>query len=261
MANELTTTAPGGAVAHYTGGADWGAEARATGGSNAKFLKFNGNTGDFTYGTEQTELPHGEQLAADMASYARGFICWVDGEVVDEEMVRVVDGPAPRKGSLTDHGPYETHADGTKDGWAEQHKVTFVHVESGEAYEFKTTSSSGVRSMGALLAAYAKEYKTHPTEAPVFELGHVTFEVKAVKRAGKKHAPVFKLVGWMPLAEVQAMLEGSADDDDAGDADDESNYEPAAAAPPAPPAPPPPPAEKAAPAAAEGTASKRGKRF
>lgn len=262
--NALTTTKAAVPAASFAGPDPFAAAARELGVQNGSFLKFSGNTGEFTYGAGDAavELEHGTRLAADMAVYSRGWICWKDGEVVDEHMTPILDGDPIAEADLEDHGPYEKYPDGTEDGWSAQHQIELRSTEDGTQFTYKTTSSSGKRALGKLLADFAKVYKSHPGEIPVVEISSVTFEIKKNKKAGKKHAPVFKLVDWISQAGFDALAEAAEaakknENDDEG-ADDEANYADAASE--TKTEPQHEPETKAAAAPAE-TGGRRAKRF
>jgi len=210
-------------------------------GGGVQFLKFNGNDGEFTYGANREVLDIGTQLAVNMESYEVGFICWKEGEVVDEKMVPIVSGQSVSKADLPDHGPYKTYEDGTKDGWSEQRSVNFKGIEDGTDYQFKTTSKSGLIALGNLLRDFAKGVKLNDGKVPVIELAINTFTPKNNPRAGKKHAPTFKIVAWVDQNELAETISSNS----AAAAEEE-----VAAPPPPPPAPAP---------AAEG--GRRGRRF
>lgn len=202
------------ALAAYNGGSnpfvDAGDDLGA--GDMGAYMKFNGNSGDFTVGKEQDELEEGKRLIADMQSAARGSICWVEGEVADEVMVRVVDGKPPGEDELENHGPYEGD-----DGWNDQVKINFKDEETGETYIFKSSSKSALRAFGVLMKDYGRQFKNHPDEYPIVELGSVGYMPKD-KKIGKKYAPTFKIVDWISVEESDAL------ESNAGSEDDEANY-------------------------------------
>jgi len=241
MGKEVAVSQQGGAVAAAD---QWAALANqySAGGesSGVQFLKFDGNNGEYTYGSAREELPLGSQLAVNMASYSVGFICWKDGQVVDEVMVPIVSGKGVNRSDLTDHGPYKTYADGTKDGWSEQRSVDFKGVEDGTDYQFKTTSKSGLIALGNLLRDFAKAVKLHDGEVPIVEASRNEFTPKNVRGGDntKKYAPAFKITAWAPESEIEAAIA-----ENAANANEEE--------PEAPPPPPPPPAGGA----------RRGRRF
>jgi hypothetical protein len=229
--NALTPADQKGTALASFGTADpFAAAARDAGIVEGNFLKFDGNSGDYTYGSadNSAELEHGTKLAVDMTAYQRGWICWKEGEVVDQNMVNILDGDPPQERDLEDHGPYETYDDGTHDGWSSQHEIELRAVEDGTLFHYKTTSKSGLRALGKLLADFAKAYKSKPGEYPVIEIGDVTFEPKTKKKVGKKHAPTFKIVEWISTEKFLALAEAEAAAAPEEGADDPGNYTDAA---------------------------------
>jgi hypothetical protein len=214
------TSKNGNALAAYSGNSNpWASAGDDLGAQGGIFMKFNGNTGDFTAGQDQDDVPHGTQLAALMDGFARGYICWKNSEVVDEIMVPVLEGKPPHEGDLEDHGPYEKYDDGTEDGWSEQAKLVFRSVATGEDLTFKTTSKSGLRALGALSKDYGRLFRSHPDEYPIIEVGATEFTPKNNKKIGKKYAPSFRIVGWKSREEVDALADGAGSGED-----DASNY-------------------------------------
>lgn len=240
--NALTTTSNN-AVANVSDADPWAQALAADGGSTGKFLKFDGNTGDFLYGPEndQKELAHGTRMVIDMTAYQQGYICWNDEEVVDEVMEAVLINPTgPDKNALHDHGPYK----GKRDGWKAQRAFNMLGGEEDDLFNFKTSSGGGRRGCKNFLESFVKEYRKHPGKFPVVTLGSVTFETKDEdgKKAGKKHAPTFTIVGWFAQSDYEEMATAAAkpdeDEPEEGDSNDEANYEqtpePVVETPPAP---------------------------
>jgi len=208
--NALVKAAQGGALANKD---KWAAIAGQYGSANhggVQFLKFNGNDGGFTFGKDNNELPLGTRLAVNMLDYKVGFICWKEGEVVDEVMAAIISEDAPAKASLTDHGPYKTYSDGTTDGWSEQRSVTMRGLDDGETYEFKTTSKGALIAMGNLLRDYAKGAAMNDGMIAIVELAESSFVLKKVKGQPTKYAPIFKIVEWAEEADLLAKLDGAA---------------------------------------------------
>lgn len=178
------------------------------------YVKFNGNTGELTYGSEGVSIPEGALLIPNPAEFRSGWICWKDEQVIEEIMVRIIDGDPPSEHELTDHGPYTVHEDGTKDGWSAQCAIPLLYRdEEGTILEltFKTTSKSAMRSLGNLLKAYGRVYKSHEGELPVTEFGTESWMPK-VKKHGRKFSPVFKIVDWVDSDALAAEAEGSPED-------------------------------------------------
>ena len=194
-----------------------------------KFLKFSGNTGEFTYGEDDDELDPGSILLCNMLTAQHGWICWVEGEVVEEKNFVIAEGqPFPAEEDLKDHGPYKEYKDGTKDGWQEQYILHFYSEELEEGFTLKISNNSGRRSVRKLLKAYGQKAPMQIGNdglnmIPVIELETSAFNIKDEdgkinKKAGKKHAPVFKIVDWAEFSEVgdlfQAAEESGENEDD-----------------------------------------------
>lgn len=188
--------------------------------SGALYLKFDGNTGIYSFGKDQEELPKGTQVAVNPGEFKRGWICWKDSNVEEEVMTRIMDGAPPGKGDLTDHGPYED----SKDGWRPQSSTQFRDVESGDEYLFKTSSKGGNISVANLIRDYGKAFQQHPGDLAIVELQSVSFDAKdpkTGKKLGRKFAPVFKIVGWQDETMLIAKFEAAAADGDDEEAEAE----------------------------------------
>jgi hypothetical protein len=44
--------------------------------ADGAYLKFNGNKGDLTFGSDDEDLPAGSRIIIDMTSLAFGWTCW-----------------------------------------------------------------------------------------------------------------------------------------------------------------------------------------
>ena len=239
MTTDMTTTSNN-QVGFPTNSDPFAKAARDLGVNEGSFLRFDGNTGDFTYGPKDDtkDLAHGTLLAVNMTTFKRGWICWKEGEAVEEVMVPILEGEPPAETTLTDHGPYETYDDGTSDGWQSQNGIELRSVDTGEMFTYKGTSKSAGRAFGNLLDAFAKVYRQKPNQVPVIEISANAFEPKVKgkdgkpgKKIGKKYAPVLKIVSWMPMSEFLALIDVAAaaaekatDSTDTTGADDAANY-------------------------------------
>ncbi|AFU86598.1 nucleotidyltransferase [Caulobacter phage CcrRogue] len=216
MGNEVTTRSNGG---YLTSNDDFYAmiatEANNLkgGGDGKAFMKFDGNDGSFSYGAEDEPLKNKTRMAANLRSYKRGWVIWVDGKVVYEEMVALADGPQPTKGSLPDHGPY-----GEEDGPVEQYTIDFRLID--EPYVemvFQANNVSKRRALAAFLKDFGNSFRNHPGELPIIELDSNEFEGKTKGgRKVTKYAPKFKIVDWMSEKDLASLVEGSQEDYDAG---------------------------------------------
>jgi hypothetical protein len=268
------------------------AESYRGGGGGALFLKFNGNDGYYSYGADDTDLPLQSQVAMNPRTLKRGWICWLGGQVKEEIMMSLEEGLPPAKHLLPDYGPY-----GKDDGWSEQKTIEFKTIDGeGLTLLFQANNKSKMNALEALMKDFARQYKANPGMIPVVELDENEFETQPKNEDGskgrkvRKHAPKFKLVGWMSEEELLSLTEGAEGDYADGEGpveedgaepelvDDQPEPEPAPeparggrrAAPEAAPATRAPasrpvqaaaPAARPAPAAAPAAGAPRGRRF
>jgi hypothetical protein len=189
------------------------------GGGGVLFLKFNGNDGYYSYGADDVDLPVDSQVAMNPRSLKRGWICWKGGQVQEEIMMSLEEGLPPAKHLLPDYGPY-----GKDDGWSEQKTIEFKTIDGeGLTFLFQANNKSKMNALEAVMKDFARQYKSNPGCVPVVELGENEFETQPKNEDGskgrkvRKHAPKFKLVGWMTEEELQSLSEGAAEDYAEGD--------------------------------------------
>jgi hypothetical protein len=208
----------------------WAEASKGAGGFVGQFTKFNGKTGEYTFGTDDEEIAPGTQIFILFDLIEHGYKCWVDEKVADEEMTRIVDGPIADKRDLKDHGPYEKHDDGTEDGWQEVHSVPFVIDDNDDenAYLLQLSSMGGIKALKGLYRDYGKKFQSMLDDdgnylIPLVELDTGSYKSKK-KRVGTVHFPIFKIVDWIARGEIEDRLAliGGADDD----ADDEQDDAP-----------------------------------
>jgi hypothetical protein len=157
------------ALAAYGGVNPWAEAARGV--ADGAYLKFNGNLGDITFGSDDTELPVGSRIVVDMSSFALGWTCWAESQVVEEILVPVVDGKPPLEHELTDHGPY----DDDDDGWRESASISAVISSYGTDEQdeaigtkllFKTSTGGAVRSLEEALGRLRPRVHAAPRRVP-----------------------------------------------------------------------------------------------
>lgn len=190
-------------------------------GASALYAKFNGNSGEFTYGANATEVEKGERMAADVYNMRRGFICWVESEVAEEIMIPIMNGMPPAEHTLTDHGPYKKYDDGTEDGWSAQTSINFRLLgddHDGVEITYKTSTKSALRPLGDLVKQFSREYKSHPGCVPIVEFGKGDYMPRE-KKHGKKYFPTFKIVDWIDEQELLATY-GEGNKVEEGDGND-----------------------------------------
>lgn len=173
------------------------------------YLKFNGNTGEFTYGADDAALEYGSQLVADLFNVQFGWICWKDSEPVEELLVKILEGKPPLEHNLPDHSPY----DSDDDGWREATALPMVLLcngqtddsEAGTRMFFKGSSASSVRGVRKLSGAFGKLFREKPGHFPVIEISGEQFAARE-KKFGKKYAPILKIVGWISEDELAGIV-------------------------------------------------------
>lgn len=184
------------------------------------FAKFNGNNGDFTYGTNPAkELEPGTEILVDMSQAVRhGWICWKESQVVDETMVPITEGSPPSEHDLPDHGPYAKEGD----GWKQQVSLRFRLPDTGEELELKMTSRAGIRGVGGLCKEYGAQFRDHgPEDLILVALDSKSYTPKD-KSYGRKYAPVFEIVEFIDPDKAGEMLGLAAPDDEDEDAEDQA---------------------------------------
>ncbi|UTC29906.1 hypothetical protein BAJUN_03000 [Bajunvirus bajun] len=187
------------------------------GGDGKAFMKFDGNDGSASYGAEDnpldTDARSGTEFAMNPRSYARGWVIWVNSEVVHEEMVKLEDGPQPSKSALPDKGPY-----GKEDGPVEQYTIDFRLMEEPHVeMVFQANNVSKRRALAALLKDFGNGFRSNPGKVPVVRLTAREFEGKTEGgRKVTKYAPEFKIVRWESEEKLAALVGDSKEayDDD-----------------------------------------------
>ena len=178
------------------------------------YMRFNGNTGVFTVGADRDLVNYGTRFAVNPNSIKSGWICWNNGEVVDEKMFVVAEGhDIPTHASqLPDHSPYGRQSD----GWSRQLSCEMRNVETGQEIEFKV-KGAGCREMAKIIQAYGRRMVEvgDASGVPVIELGAYSYMPKD-KSFGQKFVPTLEIVEWADEAELMAGL----------DDNDPENYEP-----------------------------------
>lgn len=201
-----------GAVAAYSGSDNpWAEMGREV--ESGAFLSFNGNSGELTFGADDHSVPDGSTVVADMMNMEAGWMCWSDGEPVDQVWVPVTEGKPPLEHALKDHGPY----DDDDDGWREAIRVPMIlesvdgnpnHEFVGTKLKFESSTRGVVRSVKKLSGSFGKLFREHTGELPVVEITTESYTPRE-KKYGKKYAINFKIIDWLNedgLAEILGEL-------------------------------------------------------
>lgn len=232
MTNALATTR-GTAVAAQTDN-PW-AKAAAGGGTGfvGQYVKFNGKTGEYTYGTDDEEIAPGTQIIVDFDLITHGYQCWVDDAVVDRQSVPVASGQKIMENELDDHGPYEKHDDGSSDGWQPVHAMPFIidYADDDNAYLLQLSSMGGIKALQKLYGAYGKTFQSKIDDdgnymLPFIELDEGSYKSKK-KKVGMIHFPIFTIVDWIPRDEVAELIAKLNPDAEPAEEEEEVEEKPA----------------------------------
>lgn len=181
------------------------------------FCKFDGNLGRWKYGKENVIIEPGTKIIMNMSSLERGFICWKDGVMLEEIMSPYPPQMSKKGHPLTptyteadcqDHGPYNKK----NDGWSPQSKIVMAFLEDGRNLEYKTSAAGAQRSLYEVVGEFGanlhiKVDKDGVTMMPIVELGSTDFEVTIEGSKFTKFAPVFTIVDWISIDDMNALTE------------------------------------------------------
>lgn len=200
---------------------------------NALYMKFSGQTGNFTFGQDNDELEHGSKLAMDIDNTRWSWTFWWDEKVLETQESRIWDDPTGHKNEPDDlPESYDgdmnlaeiraEQADRSKnfsDGWTCAAIVGLREV-GGEQREFTLRLNRGValNAYLGLLALYGRKFKLYPGQTPIVEFDVNKYKAKA-KGAGWRFAPTFKIGDWMTEEDLVAAGGGDAADYDKADAE------------------------------------------
>jgi hypothetical protein len=184
--------------------AAYGAKNRPTGGAN--FLSFK--NGEWLFGQNDSMLPLGTKLAANMTGLRVGWRKWMNAQVADDRTNLLIEQlplePRAALGDL-DQQMWELDRDGkARDPWVMTNMIELVDIKTGAAYLYTTSSKGGQNCIGALCEAYSKLGRQRPVGyAPVVELGNDSYTHPAY---GKTYVPTLTIIGWLdengkPVAE------------------------------------------------------------
>jgi len=173
-------------------------EEEYSGAAFAQYLKFT-KLGEFIFGMEEEHVGPDEEFAVNMATLAKGYICWKDGRPAGEEMKPVTEGVV-LKGSLPDYG----------EPWKEQVSIEFESLEDGIRMLFKTSTSGGRKAIASLAKAFADRMKTGAIDVvPVVKMTPSSYKHKEF---GKVFVPTFPVAAWLTPAGVDEAS-GALDDE------------------------------------------------
>jgi hypothetical protein len=177
--------------------------------SPVRLMKFK--KGKFFVGKE--EIPLGRQFTAFCRDWQRGWVKFIDRELVERRIGRVADGfRVPDRDELgdLDRSKWSLGFDGCSvDPWVRQDYLPLEDVETGELFLFVTSSVGGKMGIHKLCNEFARNI-TRGT--PTIELAGETFPSD---NYGPTARPEFVIVKWEHDAgTVDVTLPASAEMND-----------------------------------------------
>ena len=163
------------------------------GGMRGRLLKFN--KGEFLTSDDTVSL--GTEFAAHINEVARGWTKFVAGKLIDQRLVKVVDGLLPSRESLGDLDETVWESDAVsgkpKDPWVLNWYLPLSAVDSGDGFVFTTGSHGGIGAIGRLCNAYGRRISSGTPALPIIKLGTSSYKHKTF---GKVVTPEFTIAGW-----------------------------------------------------------------
>ena len=166
-------------------------------------------SGTFAFGPEDIEPEEDGEWAVNPYSIMHGWVCWIDGNMVEEVMVPFTQNP-PTQGELKD---YETTS--SEDGWKQQLALTLQCVsgeDAGTTVVYKGTSVGLKKAVKALIDDLVTQLqKDQVNIVPV-----VTLYVDSYKhqKYGKIFTPVLELQRFIPMDDPDAGKKETAQVED-----------------------------------------------
>ena len=168
-----------------------------TAASEAQFLKLD-KSGAWCYGADGTEVEDGSKWAVNPKSFATGYACWGDGELLGEEMALCTEDPV-RKADLP-------HFEGRK--WQEQIAFDAMCIsgeDTGTLVRYSATSVGGTKAFKHLLDAVVR--RAGEGHAEVVPIVHLEVDSYRHKKYGKIFTPELKIVDWAALDATVTTVE------------------------------------------------------
>lgn len=211
--NELVKFGPGGVPMNtddLVGGLSNVGQTLQGSSGDTPFLKIK--NGYWSYGQENIEPEPDSPWAVNPYSLCHGFVCWGDGDLLDERMVPFNQTP-PVRSDLPDYG----HE------WAQQVSMLLQCLDGedkGLQVSYKNSSVGGRNAVKSLIDDIIAQAQHDPDHiVPVIELDVRSYQHS---KYGETFNPVFRIVRWISIHDAE---------DAAPSEDAEPPSEPAKAAP------------------------------
>lgn len=173
------------------------------------YIRFDGNTGDCSFGRDQREIPKGQRFAVPLDFCTHGVAEWRSQKKVQELAVKYIEGAAPSvpKGEpLQGTLPKPHH----RDGWGPFITIRMtgvggdldrVELEMDCSNESKINAAMDL--LGQMTAMCDTPYGEEGYFNAIIELEKGSFWSKANSK--DVYFPVFKIVGWTNGFEIKEL--------------------------------------------------------
>jgi hypothetical protein len=208
--------------------------------TSSLFVKYNGQTGKFSYGQNDEELEHGSEYATDIMNSQWEWSFWDEGSVIETLKARIWDDPqgyntepdtlpASYKGdfSLEEIRNLQATDRDFRGGWGVQAVVKMRAMEGDGEYTLKLNKGVAMNSFLGLLDQFGKMFQLREGLTPIVTLDVNKFKSKKAG-VGWRYAPDLKITDWVSEEDISAAGGNNPDDYDTGGADvnEESDPEP-----------------------------------
>lgn len=164
------------------------------------YVKFNGNTGEISYGRDNNPLPAGQRFVLALEQVEHGVVEWQSQQVLQRLKSKYLDGPAPsmpqggvRQGTL----PKPRH----RDGWLDVISVRLVGI-GGELdrveLEFESKNEGTQQAIQQVVAEMTEMCSTEAGQEGFFNAVAEVSVGSYWSKANSKdvYFPKFEIVGW-----------------------------------------------------------------
>jgi hypothetical protein len=157
-----------------------------------KFTKGRYHIGD-------DDVPIGHEYIAHTNKWARGYVKFDNGKVVEKRIGLVADGfKVPERDELDDADENTWPRDGTgtpRDTWCKQSFLPLEDAETGEIVVFVTSSQGGRRAVSDVCATAARNFQNGQ---PRIRLNTTAYRHRTY---GRIETPYFAVIGWTVSSE------------------------------------------------------------
>lgn len=144
-------------------------------------------SGEFVFGPENLAVEEGSEWAVNLHTLQHGYACWVDSELLGEQLVPF-NLPAPDRNALPDYGGE----------WKQEASVELKCLngeDEGVTVLYKSTALGFRSAIKKLIVEIMQQVQTDPAHPyPVIDLGVDSYQHK---KHGLTFTPVLSVLRWI----------------------------------------------------------------